>query len=154
VRRFSFRLESVLRLRDQIEQQAKVSMARATEERNRAERALYECYAAIEAETRRLRGEEASGEVDIDYVMRSGRYIYYLRVCLAGLFKKLQQAEVELEKQRQQLVRARRDKRSLELLRERCRGRWLVEASREEQGEFDEMAAARYRGGPGMEKSQ
>ena len=151
MRRFAFRLESVLRLRDRLEEQARVRVAQANEARNRAERSVYECYAAIEAETRKLREKESSGEVDIDYVMRSGGYILYLRIRLGNLFKKLQEAEVELEKERQALVQARRDKRSLELLRERCHKRWLSEASREEQAEFDEMAAGRCSGGLGEE---
>jgi len=152
MRKFSFRLEAVQRLRTQLEQQCRIRLGQAMEKQRNAERAVFDTYSAIEMELRKLREHKESTEVNVDLIMSANRYVFFLRRRLSELFGRLKEAEAQVEEKRKELVEARRDKRSLEILRDRHFKRWRYRASKEEQNEFDEMATLHRMSELGKEK--
>jgi len=155
MRRFAFRLENVLRLRGQMEEQARVELAQAMAERRRREQSVLEVYAALETQIRNLRDHQRPGrEIDMDYVLAERRHLYYLRREIARRLQAFKEAEAETTKTRETLVEARRSRRSLELLRERHHAQWLAEGDREERMEFDEMATIAFMRARNEERSR
>jgi flagellar FliJ protein len=144
MRKFEFRLQSVLdyrqtledaRLRDFAEAQAKV-------------------YEQNEYLKRKF-AEEDKGKLDLKAMNEDHLNVIQIRLQmshLAAIARQIQLGYQELqmrmrlqEDARLALIEARKNRRALELLKEKKHKAWEQEARREEQKMFDEIAGSRHR---------
>jgi flagellar export protein FliJ len=139
MQRFTFRLESVRRLRMQQEQAVQVELARVMRERNdvvaqmeqsrQAEQELYEYL--------RQPGRTAAEMAHV------ARYGTWHRQQIYNLGVKLRQFDKGVELVRTRLTDARARREALDKLRDRERAAWRDAGLREEQAELDEIATMR-----------
>ena len=153
MRRFSFRLESLLRLRSRTELEARSRLADALLKLRRSKQEFAGVCARLEESLQELRASERGpGELDLGHIRRCLEYVGFFRLEAARRLEGLKRADTALAERRLDLLEARRARRSLELLRQRRRGAWRALGEREERAEFDEMSAAAYMCARGEEK--
>ncbi|MDR1520333.1 MAG: flagellar export protein FliJ [Planctomycetota bacterium] len=138
-RRFKFNLETVLRYRGVLEDQRQREFAEASreleEERLRREEFLRE-RGKIQDEIVAAYRERAP----FHFIVESYRLAGGLERSAEESAKIQRRLAAEMEKRRQALIAARRDKRVMETLKERRREEFVRERERQEQTLLDEMS--------------
>ena len=137
--RFNFTLDPLLRARTQAEQARQIAVAELECRRMALEDRLREHQRGIAAGKAEL-GERLVGRLDVHELRLQGnaalalvRHAQRTVVELAGVHRRLEAARAEL-------VEATRERRSIELLRERALERWRAEQERVETAALDELA--------------
>jgi len=138
MKKFEFRLEPVLRLRDQTERIKQREFAQAVQEVRRCESDILYVLGEIEDSREGLRQAEIQ-EIDPWQLIFHRRYLNHLEKQLRRLRGELQALSKKAESKRLELVKASKEKKSLEKLRGKQRGEYEYEAAREEQKMFDEI---------------
>lgn len=138
MKKFQFRLDTLLRLRQQVRDEARRRFAEALQ----AERALHRQLDEIAqqmAETQAVaRQAAAPGPVHVDQLVNSHRFELVLSVRRQQLQMQLQQIGQEIEKRRDMLARAEQEVAVLEKLRARQEIGHQYEAARREQQLLEE----------------
>lgn len=133
MRRFRFRLASLLRLRSQIERSARKELAAAMADVNTIDQQI---------------GAAAQGLADCaDQAARTDSVGHLARALEAGLrrhqwrlVRQRKQAEQKLEAVRVEYTQKARELKTLQRLRDQEHTEWKQEAQRAEQAEIDEIA--------------
>lgn len=146
--KFRFNLQPVLDQRERIEEERKLVVAKLESERAALERQLREYQGAISAQKGDLRAsmslDPSTGAAVVDparlRVQAHASLTMQVRaqravLVLAGLHRRLEAA-------RAQLAAAARDRKAVEVLRDRRFARWKAEHERREAAAIDEMGAA------------
>lgn len=141
-RRFRFGLERVLDYRRQLEDQAKMEVARALAA-HRAQQALVS--GLRDALERHIASLYAGDQVTENDMWLWRRYRVRLEEDIALGERRLMQLGQELTRARQALVAKSKDKKLLEKLRSNQELDFRKEENLKEQRESDEMATVRYR---------
>jgi flagellar FliJ protein len=142
VKRFTFSLETLLRVRRQREELARRDFALALGERTRQEAVL----SGIDEEAARARtglSELVTGRFRLQKVLLYYRYLSGLKLERERGEEKLAELTRVTEEEREKLVQASREKKVVELLREKHYKRYLREADRLEQRELDDVVSSR-----------
>lgn len=138
---FTFRLGSLLKLRERARDERRSQLAEA----HRAEEMLERQGAEIDGELAALRGAyghaAAPGRLEVDRLIEAQRYELVLRARRQLIEKQGKLLAAEVERRRQALVEADRDVRILEKLHEKQRLRHQDQHARRQAREFDEVAA-------------
>jgi flagellar protein FliJ len=139
--KFRFRLETVVRLREQVRDERRLQLAEALE----AEQKLRERMEEVEHEAAASKAAQraTAGLVDVDRLIHANRYELVLAVELRELATKREQVEQEVDRRREALAAADREVRVLEKLRETQRGRHRAHEEYRSIRELDEIAGLR-----------
>jgi flagellar FliJ protein len=138
MKKFQFRLHSLVRLREAARDERRAHLAEALR-----------IVASLEEEMRQLRFklDEArqmhtapQGAVDIDRLLVAERYEMVLLLEKSKFEQQLASMNIEVEKRRQALVWADQDVRVLEKLKETQFQRWRAGAERDALDHLDEIA--------------
>lgn len=143
MKKFSFRLERVLKLRGNIEKMRLQEHEKAQAALDVQSRAL----ARIEATRCDLivaEQEKLTGNVNLDSLRSYSRYFHKLRVdkVTGGELEKM--LVKEKIKRKTRLVRASQEKRALEDYREKQKLRYEQESEKADRSELDELATQRF----------
>jgi flagellar FliJ protein len=140
---FTFRLQTLLRLREATRDERRSQLAEAY----RVDEVLQQRLGAAAEELRSLRDRcrqaVAPGTVDLDQLVESQRYELALRAFQRGLEQQRAAVAAEIERRRLALVEANREVRVLEKLREKQSARFQEEENRREIRRLDEVAGQR-----------
>jgi flagellar protein FliJ len=140
MRKFKFRLATLLRLRESARDQRRSQLAEAYQ----AEEAILEqrrqVSDAIDDLMRECREVAGPGELDLDRLLDARRYEVTLRAEHRDLTEKHEAVRVEVDRRRQALVEANRSVRVLELLRDRQMEQHGEEERIRQIKELDEIA--------------
>ena len=141
MKRFSFRLETVLRHRRALLREAQRHFGVAQAEAAEMERAI------ISLDRRRRECQDqirlaARGELERSEMLRLRSYSNVLWLSLLGAGQKLTKLRQGVEERRREMVKARRDVRALEILREKAQKAWRTAANREERRVLDDLQVA------------
>ncbi len=138
MKRFRFPLEGLLKVRDLKQKQVMAEMAdvmqRVNEVRGIVEQSEQEYREEMERFSR-SQGEDFS----IDVYRTFDRYVNRLEDEKARAYERLEEMRPELEQMQAKLLEARREKRVVELLRERHLNRYKEELRRQERRELQEL---------------
>lgn len=149
MKRFRFRLQRVLELRERVERERQVELGRIAMERARLEEALRRVQTSIRSAKGGLRAslgpEAADGmrRVDAAAVRMQSNAALFMQVRAQRLAIELAGVHTREEVARKALAEARRDRRALEVLRDRQRAAWKASIARREMADMDEMATMR-----------
>ncbi len=144
MKKFAFRLQSVLNYREKIEHQRHLVFARVLQTVHAQERELMDLYRLTSEAIEELR-DQAAEEVDVVALRQERLYLASVTRRIAEAIKRLRTIEHELERSRRQLIDARRDRRALELLHRRRGDDYEYEADRQTQMELDEIGGRSWR---------
>ncbi|HEX30460.1 TPA: flagellar export protein FliJ [Candidatus Poribacteria bacterium] len=140
MRRFNFRLEGILRYRNMIEEQRKMDLARETSLYERALRSLVEVQEKIADVEEKLARKSAKGLTGAEARIHL-RYLSFLKEIERERQKELEEANERLEEARRKFIESRRERKTVETLKEKAYELYLEELKRAERKLIDEVAA-------------
>ena len=139
-KKFKFRLEAVLKYRQMVEDEQKRNFAAANaaveEKRRQAEELDQERAAAVEG----LRNVRDAGEVNMRALNDSLRYLGNLEMGAMSVRQEEERLRQQMEGIRQQFVAARRDKRAVEVLKEKRRAAYDFALGQVLQAQLDDIS--------------
>ncbi|MCX6835426.1 MAG: flagellar export protein FliJ [candidate division Zixibacteria bacterium] len=143
-KRFKFRLEPLLKLRQHREKERQKEHAASVHEASMQKEQLqsldHQRLSTLDQQRGRL-----VGSLSVTQALVASRYLMQLkRQRLAGT-SLLNALEREVEKKRLKLVEAARDRKTYEHLKEKQQSRHRHEAEKRDQKELDEIAVTSYR---------
>ena len=140
---FSFRLETVLKQRMTIEDQRQRDLAQVMRERMILEGQLRQMQQTI-SESRQQLADGLVGRVDLGGVSNFARYSAQARLRAQAIVARLAGIEKRVAAARQLLVEAMRDRKAMEILRDREYARWRRSEAQREAAELDEVGTQGY----------
>jgi flagellar FliJ protein len=143
MKKFVFRLETLLYHRRNIEERERIKFSRIRGELL-AELDHLETLQAKHAETRSELALKKSGECDSREISWFYRFLDRLSLEMAVARERIAQLEQELEVQKQIMIEASRDKKMIENLRLKKEKEFLVSLERQEQKSIDEIVVTRF----------
>ncbi len=141
MRRFRFRLETVLRHRRALLRQKQREFGEAQAEATR----LQEATLAMDGRRRECQEQirqVALGLMARSEMLRLRTYSNALWLKVLGAGQKLVELRDGVEARRKAMVKARQDVRALEILREKALKQWQADADREERNFLDDLRPA------------
>ena len=138
---FKFRLESVVGLKKQKEDERKIALACAREELQQSEENLVNLH-----QNKRDCQEAFGSKVDCDGVDVPEMLVYYaylekLTDEIADGTGAVERSREDVENKRELLLESSREKKALENLKERMKARYLLKMRKAEQADMDETAS-------------
>ncbi len=144
-KRFIFRLEPVLRYRSQLEKEKQREFAAVQMEYNAKGDQIRDLNQRFVQVQNRF-GQAKSGGSDVKLWMSYQSYLNDIKNSIFNCLAEQQKISQRLEQKRTELVRAARERRVLEKLREKRFANHVRENDRLEQKELDEIALRNYYG--------
>jgi flagellar export protein FliJ len=142
MKRFVFRLATLLRIREAERDERRAQLADAF----RVEAELQKQMTELEGELAAARRAHTAdvGLVDVDRMLAAQRYGLVLEMDRRRLAEQQATVAQEVETRRAALVEADREVRVLERLRETQHDRWRAEAEKQQMKLLDEVASQRF----------
>jgi flagellar protein FliJ len=147
----TFRLQQLLNLRRQTEEQQAISLATVEAEQQHSQFTLQQLLAQEAAQLALITDSRTSGSLDPANAEATRIYLQHLEESISQQREQVALVTERVESSRAELVEATREKRLLERLEDRHDEAVAAEASRIEDAQTDEIAAQRYRRLHGME---
>lgn len=144
--RFTFRLETLLRVRDLREQQAKRAVAAKAGEISRLDSLNAQTHREILAQQSALRDTQKANTIDPLELTRQRAWIAHLRRLTLQRLGDRQTLATQLLKLQESLRIARSETQALEKLREKRFDEWKRARNLREQGEAEELAQQMHEG--------
>ncbi len=141
--RFEFRFQAVLRQREVVEQQKQRAFAQLMHRRNAMFSQLREMQETISA-SKRQAADGLVGRVDLGAIAGIARYSASCALRGNSLVREIAELETLVEQARIALVEASKNRKALELLRDRQRQDWQREQRRMEAKRLDEQTNQAY----------
>jgi flagellar FliJ protein len=143
-KRFQFRFETMLQIRQQREDQQKRVVAARNREIVQVQERLAGLERQIHEETAAIRDGQNSGAVDIQQLMRHRHWLGHLHKAVLDAQSELRTLEAKLAQERLELAEAMKQRKILAKLKERQQERHMQEQQRRETRENDEMNTVRF----------
>lgn len=140
---FQFKYKVVLRQREVIEQGKQRALAKLMHRRNSMIAQLREMQETI-SQSKRDAAEGLVGTVDLGAIAGIARYSASCALKGNTLVRELAQLENLVEQARNELIEASKNRKALELLRDRQRQAWELEQRRMEAKRLDEQTTQAY----------
>lgn len=144
MKRFSFRLERVRRVRRVLDQQARQDLAGAIADRVAAEGAVENLREAGRERIAALDELQAAGEMDVAAVLAGEADLLAIGHRVELALEVVEDARIDEDRAMESLAAARRDLAVVEKLRERALSEHRMETQKGEAAEIDEHVARRY----------
>ncbi len=144
MKKFKFRLQNLLQLRRQQEDQKKQAVGALLAQIHEQQRQSLEMAAAIRKEGEKLKRQYQEGKVDLNWVGHYRLYVTHLQNAINERIKNVAQIQVKLNAARQELVEAAKQTKVLEKLREKQKQRYDKQIRRREGQQQDEISASGY----------
>jgi flagellar protein FliJ len=142
---FRFKLQTVLDLKQKIEDDEKEKLAKLIQEKIREEQVLERLKQAEIQARNEIREKQQAGKLDIDELRRYDSHLKRLANAIISQKLRLKELDIRIEDQRQVLLKASQDKKIYEKLKEKHKEVFLQEQEDEERKFIDELATSRYR---------
>jgi len=142
MKRFRFRLERILRYKEQVEQQKKLILSDRNEGLRRENDQLSDLTTTREEYSKKY-GRLFKGRIDVYSLKTTLRFLNKIRGDVVLQTKKVDNADKEVENAKLDLQGSMRDRKKFANLQDRKRKEYDFEANREERKELDEFASQR-----------
>ncbi|MCM8536926.1 MAG: flagellar FliJ family protein [Lentisphaeraceae bacterium] len=142
MKKFSYSLSSVLKVRKIQEQQARAEVAKVLAERQKMAEEMEQLASEMLASRQRLK---SSGVVDISEFRQNEVYLQGIKTKTAKIIEKLKEYDLRLVQLKKELHLKSLETKKLETHHDKEKHLWREEALKEEQAEFDDIANSRRR---------
>ncbi len=144
VKKFKFRLEKLLKIKKQEEKQLQGEFFNLKNELYEIERKIEKKKKEIDNSFLLLKKEKRSG---VDFIEKWQRYISLLKSEKRKLENQKNQKNTEVQEKMNELLEKIKERKSVEILREKKFQAYLKELNKEEQNFIDEINTSRYKRG-------
>ncbi len=141
---FRFRLQAVLKMREEARDLCRHELARANQAADILKEQQSEILGELQDLASQLLSAQTTGEVAVDWVMELRRYEVVLKLQVAQLDEQFKQVEAEVERRRELLALADQEVRVLERLKASQNSEWKKREARMEQNQSDEVASQMF----------
>ncbi len=141
--RFKFRFTSLLKHRRRIEQDRRRQLATHLRTQMILRNQLRTMQASITA-SKREAAELLVGKVDVEAISRMGMHASHTQLSGQRIVQKLANLERDIHQSRASLLDATRQRKALELLRQKHFDAWKLEQQRKDMKELDDLATTAY----------
>lgn len=141
--RFSYRLQSILNIKQKMETLAKQDFAAAMGELVKEERRLQEMFGRKEEYEAKARGL-LSDTLYVQDIIENNNAILRMEEYIARQENRVEEARIKLEQERQKLSEAMKERKIQENLREKAFDEFVKEENRSENLVNDELSSYRY----------
>ena len=143
---FKFRLEPLIKIRENILRECQAELAKAYDARRILEEALQDIENQITEGTASARSLMQPGQkVNVEHLLGLRRQEMYLRANQNDLMQKMQVIDEEIERRRLTVVAANKNLKIVEKLKEKRYEKYLEEEKTKETKAMDEIAGNRRR---------
>lgn len=142
-KRFTFRLDPLLRIREHAEQQRKAKLAEVNGRLNEQTRRAQRYDQMVRDEHHELRQNHLVGPLDVGRLAHHRRYVNSLMKATVQTLVERARTQQESHKAQRELVEAVKQRKVIEKLRERRLDQWQHDMDKAEQAELDEMGVSR-----------
>lgn len=136
MKRFQFRLEKLLKLREREEEWKKQELAEVMGLYNKEEHGIHECMEGMKKNAEEV--DALSPEEYNTVIFASDNYNSAMRAKIEGHKKQMRSLEPEIEKRRNALAEAVRNRRVVEIMKDKKIAEYKKELRKEEQAMLDE----------------
>ncbi len=143
-KRFTFRFETMLKIRRQREDEHKRIVADRIRQIAETQEQIASLGRQIGEEMDAMRSRQSPGTIDIQQAIRHRHWLGHLHRNALEAESRLRYLEAKLVQERAALAEAARQRRILEKLKERQHDRFVREQDRRETLQLDELATVRY----------
>lgn len=144
-KKFVFRLQIVLEVKIKLEEEEKKRLGELIAWQKHEEQVLIGMENDRMGQEARLRNAQATGQyLQVDELQRINYYLKKLKEDIVAQKLKLEDIERQIEEQRQRLIKAAQERKTLEILKENQHNEWLAEVEEEERKVLDELATLKY----------
>jgi flagellar FliJ protein len=137
--KFVFRLQSVLRHREHVEQERQRDLAVAQAEMTRLRAELKALNDALQASAAELKANGLTGSLDVNYLAAHRRYTVAMQRQGLTLVQDMARQQKKVDEAQRLLGEAAKERKVIEKLRERQHERWADESNRKEAAQLDEV---------------
>ncbi|MGF1632334.1 MAG: flagellar export protein FliJ [Phycisphaerae bacterium] len=137
---FTFRLDTLFRLRRDTEKERQRDLAQVQQRYLEAEQQLAGIRQEMTSADEALREGHLTGKIDVVYLMSHRRFIAARNLTAMQQLQAMARVQQEVSAARTALLAAARDRKALEKLREKRLEAWRHDQSRREQAETDEVS--------------
>jgi len=141
--RFKFKFQTLLAHQRRIEDQRQRELARHLRTRMILQEQIRDMQDTIR-ESKQSLADGLVGQVDLTRVGQFARYSGHAAQRARQIVVRLAGIEKQIDAARQDLLDATKQRKSLELLRDKHRAQWRYQQDRRETNELDELATTRY----------
>lgn len=142
--KFAFRLESVLNLKAQMEDNAKNNLARATKELEDQKAYLSELKNINDSSMNSLT-KEVDGGTSVFRVRLYNNYFSLMKEKIINQKENVNIAQHNVDKNRESLIKAMQERKVLEKLKEKKFKEYVKEQNKEEQLRIDELNSFKFK---------
>lgn len=141
--KFQFRFQTLLAHHRRVEDQRQRDLAQQLRKRMILHDQIRDMQDTIR-DSKRSMADGLVGTVDLTRVGQFARYSGHAAQRARQIVVKLAGLEQQIEQARQALLEASKQRKALELLRDKHEAQWRYEQNRRETNELDELATTRY----------
>lgn len=144
MKKFRFRLETVLKLRRLAEDEKKRVVGELLSEIHRRQQEAVELDASASAIGRQLKERNGAGRIDLTWLGNYESYVSHVRGSIAEIIESVVELQQKLTGARQELAEAAKGARIIEKLKEKRKEQYDDHLSRAEAREQDEVATKNF----------
>jgi flagellar FliJ protein len=137
--RFKFTLEALLRQRKRLERQRQRDLALLQRDMRQLEEELRQLGASMASTTQLVRSRMV-GKLDMAFLAAHRRYLLSMQMKGQSLMQRMATLKPQIENRRGLLLAAAKDRKAIEMLRQRRLEQWQAEQNRKENAELDEIS--------------
>ena len=144
MKKFSYRMENVLKIKKQLEEQQKIEFAIAQGHLNDEKDKLIELTIRQQRYERKAKKLMTEGSLDLKAVKENRNAITTMKTLVRQQMIQVHIAEKEVEKERKKLTEMQMDRKTHEKLKEYAFKEYMQEFEREESKEIDQLVSYTY----------
>lgn len=145
MKKFRFRLQPLLALKKQREDEKKRVVGGLLSEINQQQQEALGMAQAIKAEGEKLKRQHEQGQIDLEWMGHYRIYVQHLQSAITRRIAKVAQIQQRLAVAREELAQAAKEAKILKKLKEKQKQRYEEQLRRREAIEQDEIAKNLYR---------
>lgn len=138
--RFTFNLQTVLDEREREEQLCQKSLGEAALRKQKLDDELAVLERQIVENNESMRDNHLVGKLNVNILTSHRRYLIATRQQVIGLAQRIAAARLEVEQARRKLNEAAKNRKAIEVLRDRQKARWSAEQERKERAIADDAS--------------
>ena len=138
--RFTFNLQAVLEEREREEQLCQKSLGEAAARKQGAEEELAAVERQLTVNNEQMRDHHLVGKLDVNVLTSHRRYLIAMRQQVIQIAQRIAAARLEVEQARRKLNEAAKNRKAIEVLRDKQKQRWQAEQERKDRAIADDAA--------------
>ena len=143
-KKFKYKMQSILNIKEKLEEEEKDKLGRLLFEKANEEAVLAQLRARKANSQQEMKDKQRQGAMDVEELKRYDAHLKKMEFLIENQILRIKELDVRIEKQRQAVIKATQERKIFEKLKEKHKERFMMEQELEERKFIDELAISRY----------